>query len=348
MLCAALAEAQNDATKPLAISGYVEAYYSFDFNQPADHNRPGFMYSHNRHNEVNLNLGYIKVAYQTENVRANLSLATGTYMHANYAAEPTVMKNIYEANVGVKISKTKNLWIDAGIMPSHIGFESAIGRDNWTVSRGIYAENSPYFNTGAKLTYTTDDGKWLLSGLVMNGWQKIYRINGNNSPAFGHQLTYKPNDKITLNSSSFIGNDKVDSLKQMRYFHHFFGSFQLNEKLELTTGFDFGTEQKSKGSNSYNTWFTPVLVMKYSPTEKQSIAVRAEYYNDKNGVIIATETPNGFQTFGYSLNFDYLIHNNVLWRVEARGFSSKDNVFVMNDRPSNYNYFITTALAVSF
>jgi hypothetical protein len=129
----------------LTISGYIEPYYSYDFGNPNDHNRVGFNYSHQRHNEVNINLGYIKAAYQTDNVRANLAMAAGTYMNANYAAEPGVLKNLYEANVGVKISKNKNLWIDAGIMPSHIGFESAVGKDNWTVTRGIYAENSPYF-----------------------------------------------------------------------------------------------------------------------------------------------------------------------------------------------------------
>jgi hypothetical protein len=36
-------------------------------------------------------------------------------------------ENVYEAN-GVKISSKHNLWIDVN-MPSHIGFESAIGKD---------------------------------------------------------------------------------------------------------------------------------------------------------------------------------------------------------------------------
>jgi hypothetical protein len=71
-----------------------------------------------KHNEVNLNLGFIKGTYNTQNVRANFALATGTYMNANYAAEPDVLKNIYEANAGIKISKKKDLWIDAGIFSS--------------------------------------------------------------------------------------------------------------------------------------------------------------------------------------------------------------------------------------
>lgn len=341
--------AQTDSTKSLlTISGYLEAYYSYDFGKPDNHNRPAFIYSHNRHNEVNLNLGFVKAAYNTQNVRANLALAAGTYMNANYAAEPSVMKNIYEANAGVKISKKKDLWIDAGMFGSHIGFESAVGMDNWTLTRGIYAENSPYFETGAKISYTTDNGKWFISGLVLNGWQHIYRPDGNNTPAFGHQLTYKPNAKITLNSSSFIGNDKPDSARQMRYFHNLYGIFQITGNFAITTGLDMGAEQKSKGSSNYNTWYTPVLIVKLSPNTKQNIAARIEYYNDKNGVIISTGTPNGFKTWGYSINYDYRIRDNVMWRIEGRGFSSKDKVFLKDGDASNQNLFLTTSLAISF
>jgi len=341
------AQAENKPS-PLTISGYVEPYYSYDFSKPDNHNKAGFMYSHGRHNEINLNLGFIKAGYQTEKLRANLALAAGTYMNANYAAENGVLKNVYEANAGIKISKNKNLWIDAGIMPAHIGFESAVGKDNWTLTRGIYAENSPYFETGAKITYTSDDYKWMLSGLVLNGWQRIQRVDGNHTPAFGHQLTFKPNSKITLNSSSFVGNDKPDSVKQMRYFHNLYGIFQFSEKFGLTAGFDFGAEQQSQNSSIYNTWYAPILILKATPTDKFSITARGEYYSDARGVIISTGTPNNFQTFGYSLNLDYLIHGNVLWRIEGRGFSSKDKIFMLNDKPNNNNYFITTSLAISF
>ena len=73
--------------------------------------------------------------------------------------------------------------------------------------------------------------KMALSGLVLNGWQRIQRVDGNHLPAFGHQLTYKPNSKITLNSSSFVGSDKTDSLRQMRYFHNLYGIFKLMKDL---------------------------------------------------------------------------------------------------------------------
>jgi len=349
-VCGITASAQNDSiTKPLTVSGYAEVYYTADFNNPKNNSRPGFVYSHNRNNEVNVNLAFIKTAYNTEKVRANLALAVGTYMNANYAAEQGVMKNIYEANVGLKISKKHNLWIDAGIFPSHIGFESAIGKDNWALTRSLAADNSPYFETGAKISYTSESGKWFVSGLVLNGWQRIQRVDGNSTPAFGHQLTFKPNEKLTINSSSFIGNDKPDSIRQMRYFHNLYAVYQINKKFGVTAGFDVGAEQKAKGSEQYNIWYTPVLIAKYNATEKLSFTARGEYYQDEKGVIIATGTENGFKTFGYSLNADYQILPNLVWRTEIRNLNSKDAIFMNRTDEINKNSLTaTTALAISF
>jgi len=343
-------QAQSDSiVKPLTVSGYAEVYYMADFNDPKNNSRPGFVYSHNRNNEVNVNLAFIKAGYNTDKLRANLALAAGTYMNANYAAEAGVMKNIYEANVGLKISQKHNLWIDAGILPSHLGFESAVGKDNWTLTRSLFADNSPYFETGAKISYTSSTGKWFLSALVLNGWQRIQRVDGNSTPAFGHQITFKPNEKLTLNSGSFIGNDKPDSIRQMRYFHNLYGIYQINKKIGITAGFDMGAEQKTRGSSNYNIWYTPVLLVKYNVNEKFSLTGRGEYYQDEKGVIISTNTQNGFKTFGYSLNADYYILPNLVWRTELRNLNSKDAIFMDRSEKLDKNSLTAiTALAFSF
>ena len=343
------AHAQSDSSSsPISFSGYIDTYYTYDFGNPANHKRSGFIYSFDRHNEVNLNLGFIKAAWQKNNVRANLALATGTYMNANLAAEPGVLKNIFEANAGVKLSKKANLWLDAGIFASHIGFESAVSKDCWGLTRSILADNTPYYESGAKVSYTSGNNKWMLSGLILNGWQHIQRPDGNNTPAVGTQITFTPNAKITVNYSTFIGNDKPDTARLMRYFNNFYGIFHLTDKLYVTAGFDYGIEQKSKRSSSFNNWYSPVLIAKVILGNKCSVTGRAEYYVDKNEVIISTGTANGFQTYGSSLNFDYRITDNAMWRIELRTLASKDKIFNKNGDAANTNAFVTTSLAVSF
>jgi hypothetical protein len=74
-----------------------------------------------------------------------------------------------------------------------------------------------------------------------------------------------------------------------------------SSKIAFTVGVDAGAEQKAKGSKQYNAWYSPVFIVRYAPIEMLALSARVEYYSDKNSVIVATGTPNGFQTFGYSL-----------------------------------------------
>lgn len=338
----------DSSQSKLTITGYLEAYYCYDFLKPTTNNRPSFVYSHSRTNEFNLNLGFVKCNFENNISRANLALGTGTYMNANLANELGVLKNIFEGNVGIKLSKKHKVWVDAGVFSSHIGFESAIGKDCWNLTRSILADNSPYYESGVKITYESDSSKWLFSGMILNGWQHISRPKGNSAPAFGHQIQYKPNAKITLNSSSFVGSDTPDSNRLMRYFHNFYGIFSINNRFSLITGFDYGIQQKIKHGNEYNEWYSPVIILKTKLTDKSSLSIRGEYYYDKNGVIINTSTPNGFQTYGYSINFDYAIATNILWRIEGRALNSRDKIFNYGQKVINENYFVTTSLSINF
>jgi hypothetical protein len=348
-LIASVGFAQSDSTKSsFTFSFYADLYYSYDFGNPENHERPSFFYNFNRHNEVNLNLGYINVNYSAKNVRANLGFMAGTYPQYNLSAEQPLLRNLWQAYVGFKLSRNKNLWMDGGVFPSHIGFESPVSKDCWALTRSILAENTPSYESGAKISYTSDNSKWFLSGLVLNGWQRIARVSGNNTPAFGTQITYSPNTTVTFNYSTFIGNDKPDTVAQWRYYHNIFLLLHPTDKFGITLGFDYCMEQKSKGSSEYNVLYSPVVILRYQCLSKLAIAVRGEYYNDENGIIIATGTPNGFQTSGYSFNLDYKINENALWRVELRGLSSKDEIFLSDNTPVNQNYFLTTSLAIAF
>ncbi|MDI5896218.1 porin [Flavobacterium algoritolerans] len=333
---------------PFTFSSYIETYYSYDFGEPDNHVRPGFFYSHNKHNEVNLNLGLAKVNYSQDNVRGNFALMAGTYPEYNLAAEQGLLKNVYEANVGVKIAKNQNLWIDAGIMPSHIGFESAIGKDCMTLTRSILADNSPYYEAGVKIGYTSKSEKWYLAAMYLNGWQRIQKIEGNQTPAFGTQVSYKLNSKTTLNWSTYVGNEQPNNDRKWRYFNNFYALFKVSEKASVVSGFDIGSQQSAHKSDKYDVWFSPILILQYKPTAKIQLAARGEYYQDEKEVIIATGTPNGFKTYGFSANFDYLVTENVMFRVEARNLNSKDAVFLKDNLPSNENLFLTTSLAISF
>lgn len=343
--------AQKDSIwnqKPtLNISGFLDIYYVYDFNAPQGTERQPFLFNHNRNNEFNLNLGFVKLGLEHSKYRANLALQTGTYSNDNYSAEPGILKNIFESHVGLSLNKKNNLWIDAGVFASHIGFESAVSTDNWTMTRSLLAENSPYFLSGAKLTYNPND-KWEIAGLIVNGWQRIQRLQGNSLPSLGTQLNFSPTEKVTLNWSTFMGTDDPDTTRRMRYFNNFYGQFQLSEKLGLIAGFDIGTQQRNKRSSTYDFWYSPVIIGQYVFNKTWKTAIRAEYYQDESGIIIPKSTANGFNTTGLSLNLDYAPNQKIICRLEGRWLNSKEKIFETKTTPSNNNFIVGTSLAISF
>jgi hypothetical protein len=327
--------------QPFTFSAYGEMYYSYDFSKPANHDKASFLYNHKRHNELNANLLLAKAAYQEDGVRANLGLMAGNYAQYNLSAEPTWAQFIYEGNIGVKLSKKHNTWLDAGILPSHLGFESAIGADCWTLTRGLYAENSPYFETGVKLSNTSKNGKLLIAAMYLNGWQRVKKPDGIQKPSWGFQINYKASDKLLLNYSNFIGTDKPDSLGANRHFHNVYAQYDPTDWLGILVGFDIGSEKAINGKN--NLWYCPVLIVKQKLSDKTTLAFRGEYFYDRDQVIIATSTTNGFQTLGLSTNLDVDITEKVKWRLETKVYNSKDNIFADN---SNKNQSVTSALCI--
>lgn len=329
----------QDSTATFSFSAYAEVFYAFDANRPAENRRPAFLYSHNRHNEFNLNLGYLKAAYSAPKTRANLALAAGTYMIDNYAAEPAGLRNILEANAGLRLgAKT---WLDAGILPSHIGFESAVSKDCRTLTRSIIAENSPYYEAGAKITHSPND-RWTLVALVLNGWQRIARVNS--SPAFGMQIQWKPFAKTTLNWSTYVGNERPDTARQWRFFNNFYGIFQLSEKVGLILGFDIGAEKEADGKGS-NIWFTPNAVLQARLSKNWAISFRAENYTDRDGVIIGIPD---FSVTGGSVNVDFAATQNALLRFEARYLSSGNALFPGTEALKKSTFYGTASLSVGF
>lgn len=345
-LCTGNSLAHEDSVwqqKPnIQLSGFVDIFYVYDFNQPKTNYRQGFLYNHNRHNEFNLNLGYIKLGVKHSKYRANIALQAGTYSNDNYSQEPGLLKNVFEANVGISLNKKNNLWLDAGIFSSHIGFESAISSDNLTMTRSLLAENSPYYFSGLKLNYKPSDN-WEFNALLVNGWQRIRRLSGNSMLSTGSQITFTPSQKLKLNWSTFIGTDDPNAFRRMRYFNNFYGQFKFAKRFELIAGFDFGFQQESKKSDNYDLWYSPVLIAVYSLNSKWKIALRGEHYQDENGVIIPTSTLNGFQTSGLSVNLDYSPVSNVICRLEGRYLNSKDPVFKIKSGATSYSNFILGA-----
>jgi|WetSurMetagenome_2_1015567.scaffolds.fasta_scaffold49612_2 hypothetical protein len=313
----------------------LESYFLYDFNQPANKELPSFLYSHTRHNEITINTLYLKGSYNSERIRSAGALIYGDYQSRNYSAEPISFQNLFEARVGYM--PLNNLWIDAGIFASHIGFESTLNYENWTLTHSIVAHNSPFYESGVKVTYTTD--QWLLSFLVLNGWQVI-KENDNNNKGIGTQVQFKPKENILINSSTYFGEgyNQPDSSSATRIFQDFYCSSDWNDQLSSTITFDCGW-QKFISDDRFHFWWGTSFITKYILTSQLSLAGRIEYYSDPDNVIISF-APD-FKTFGYSLNLDFKPVSSILLRVEGKIFNSSEAIYIKDGQFRNSESIIT-------
>ena len=337
------------ALNPLTFYGFVDGYYGYDFKYAPTNTRPAFLYSHNRQNEFTINQGLVGLRYDNGQVRGAVGLHAGSYVEANYAAENPVFRHIYEGYAGFR--PFRKAWLDVGIFTSHIGFESALSKDNWTLTRSLMAENSPYYEAGARLTYEVSP-KLTLTGLVLNGWQNI-REN-NQGKALGTQLQWKPTAKLLLNSSTFYGNEQPqDSVRRRRYFHNFYASYAATDRLSLAVVFDVGKQESEQRGGRADNWHTGAAFVRYQLAPKWTAAARAEYYHADRGVLIRAISPRpsdaDVNLKAASLNLDYAPARNVVFRVEGRLMNAKQPIFEQrNNRTSDRYANLTSSIALAF
>lgn len=319
----------KDSVKKFTYTFIADAYFSYDFTQPKVHQKANFLYNYKRNREINFNFLYFKTAYSFNRTRVNFALHTGNYVQYNYESEPVFFQFVNEASVGYKIAKKRNLWIDAGIMPSHIGFESAINSDCSTLTRSVLAENSPYFETGIKLSYITTSEKWTFNLLGINGWQRIASQSTAFSPSAGMQITYVPNKKWLFNYSNFMGEIK-SLLPFNRTYHNFYTQFKSDKNINITAGLDIGSDSRN---NYHANWLAAVFIIQKNHTKNLKYAMRVEYLKDPNNTLIQFESEDKNRTIlGCSANLDYWFRRNLVFRIEGKYFNTSSNVFNDSDK----------------
>lgn len=323
-------------------SGYMDFYYNYDFSKPASEERPDFIYSYKKHNQPNINLTFAKVAVEKDRFRGNVALMYGNYASYNLASEPIWARFILEANVGVRLMKKGELWLDGGVFSSHIGFETAIASECQTMSRSMAAENSPYYETGLRLSYQSKNEKVKLAFLLLNGWQRIMPISKTKLPAFGLQCSYNISKNVLINYSNFIGIVQVQYKDSWRVFHNFYALCTLSKKIDMTIGFDIGADKIS--NTQYGAWFSPVVITRFKVAKKWNLATRLEYYHDVHQMMV-TVNGHAFKNLGFSINADYQILPNLLWRNEFKMYSASEPIY---ERTGKQNYCLGSSLIMNF
>ncbi|MBX2901350.1 MAG: porin [Cyclobacteriaceae bacterium] len=252
--------------------------------------------------------------YNAPKYRFAIAAQEGTYVEDNYPEEPLGVRNVLEATLGFRLRRDKSIWVDAGVFPSHIGFETAGSKTNWTLSRSVMAENSPYYLSGVKVSWKPNL-YWEMVLAACNGWQRIYQ-NGKLLPALSSQVKFTQ-EKTIFNWSLFYGKVNTGHLLATRYFSNLYGQFFATNKIGFIIAVDAGLQHER---NHYYKWWTAVGTSQYQITPKLRSAARVEYFHDPAGVLT---NPLNLITVSGSINIDYQFPSFLLLRIEARQFRNR-------------------------
>lgn len=308
--------------------GYSEAFYSAHSNLPSVSKSYPFGYAYPDNQSMQINHAQFEFKYRSDDWFGTIGFHSGRYVDENYSLESGFLRSIFSASLGKALSST--ITVEGGVFGSHIGFESAIGPNEWCLSRSILADNSPYFESGLKVTYTPDD-RLSVTALVLNGWQVISDPNSNKG--LGTQIQWRPSDNLLLNSSTFIGNEQPSaSSEKMRYFHDFFAVLTLSDQLRLATLLDTGIQEN--GTGGWDSWTGGALLSQWKISNQFRLGNRVEFFSDPNQVVASGVA----STWAASVNLDWDVAPSVIWRNEVKQYwnlPQSDGVF-------------TTALSISF
>lgn len=312
ILCFSVFNLEATDTAHWKFSCYGEVYFQQERGEAL---RPGFLFSHHRNGAAATNLVLGQVQRVSKRLGLYLGLMDGSYARTNLAAEPRMLRHVFEARIAWKPSGKGSSWLEAGVFPSHIGNESAIGMQCPTVTRSLMADNSPYYESGVRWLQKSQNGKREGGLYLLNGWQRM-RLPGEGVwPAVGHQLTWQLQPGLRVNSSSFAGNPGEER-GVLRVFHDAWLAWDMLPRWTLHAAYDLGWQRHA------GTWQTGSLVLQHRLAQFWTFSARAESFLDPGGVIIPGHSGKGSRVRALSINADFKASAALLWRMEGRWMQS--------------------------
>ena len=352
---AAPAAAPTWSVGPLDLSGYIDGYYSFNFNRP--NTTDGFDQVNQLYNfddktdQFELSGAKLTLNHAPDPVGADIDFIYGRTndLINNATANTTTttfvasqLPYLEQAYVSLKPPKAKGFEMDFGKWVTSAGVEVIESMNNWNYSRSLLFVNAiPYWHFGARTSLPV--GKFETVGFqLFNGWNNVSKANGGVSGAFTSAYV-KP--KFTLDANYLIGPENANTTSGLRNLIDATVLLTPPGKVNAYINYDYGSNRdavKAQGDTALHDWWGAAGAVHIQADGKNAISLRGEYFTD----------PDGFQT-GFSQNivegtftYEYKWVEGLLMRVEYRCDASTDGTYF--DKLANKSTWQQQTLTVAF
>jgi putative OmpL-like beta-barrel porin-2 len=353
---------------PTTFSGFVDAYYAFNFNQPGNLGGPSgpngidgnaLQFFDNNTNQFSLN-AIEAVVDRAPDATAGGTGRAGYHIGIIYgqAAQAVNGPNnsldrstlaLKEAYVDYIAPIGKGLTFTFGKFVTPAGAEVIETNGNWNYSRSIlFYYAVPFFHFGANAKYTFNT-QWSITGYLVNGWNNSQEVN--TGKTYGVSLAYTPTKQWAI-TENYMAGPQDDA--------YFFGTsggpnsnwrqlsdtiiaYTPNTKWNFIFNGDYGYGDKypitvtaktttSTTSSQPVDWWGAAGYVKYAPNEKSYLAIRSEYFSDPEGfALFGPGNLNGHAGEG-TATYAYNITSGLQSRFEFREDYSNRNLFEKGSR----------------
>ncbi|MFY9271134.1 MAG: porin [Candidatus Manganitrophaceae bacterium] len=338
--------AEEPAKSSVKISGFVDTYYSFNFNRP-DSNKntigntdSNFDFNHNTFSLNLAELVFQKTADSSDPVgfRVDLNFGPTTdFVHGGpFGKHPQAHPSTTEAETFKNIQQAYVTWatptgitLEMGKFVTHMGAEVIESKDNWNYTRSLlFCCAIPYYHSGLRANYVISEMLYV-TGYLYNGWNNV--IETNNQKTFGAQIGFTPVKRLPIvfnwigpeggPTDSIIGGSSSFKSKQV---YDLVATYNATDSLAFMVNYDYGTQdavptgdrQRYSGVAAYARW---------AATDSCALAVRYENVNDKDDILFVSGQQPKVQEV--TLTGEHKVAGSLLLRVEYRHDRADKKIF---------------------
>ncbi len=305
-----VAASAQDSTKKATttISGSVDAYYRYDFNNQLTNNKTSFT---NSNNSFELGMASIRVDHSIGKITATADLGFGrraAEFSYNDAGSLAAIKQLY-----VTYAASSKVKFTFGKFATHVGWEllDAYANRNYSMSYGF--SYGPFFHTGLKMDVSLGGKSAFMVGVIN---PSDYSTTTNSGKMAIAQFSTGSNDDKFKMYVNYLGgsNDPANGgYKKLSQF-----DVVLNGVLSSKFGINYdGTVVNRDGK----VWTSNAVYLNYDPISTFGLTLRGEYFDDTKGAL-GLNTSVFVPTLSANIKID-----NLTIIPEVRLDNAKDNLF---------------------
>ncbi|MBI4355080.1 MAG: porin [Candidatus Omnitrophica bacterium] len=316
-----------EAAKNLQIHGSVDTSYTYNFNEPSD-NTNSFRTFDTDHNSVMIN-----------NVELSIEKPVSAESPVGFRFDPTWGEDsqVFDAaglGSGTDEFDLQQAYVQA-YLPWGTGWDAKFGKfvtmhgaevieskDNWNFSRSIlFGYAIPFTHTGLRVHSTLMEGLDFYAG-INNGWDVVKDTNKAKTLEFN--LTYAPMERASISSTFMFGAEQANDNRDQRFLYDLVAAYQPLDNLWLKFNYDYGFDQDGAVEDSKDaTWQGLAGYAKYQVNDWYSLAARAEYFFDNDGIRTGQRTASVFPSndvdwWEMTLTNEFKLYKDLIARLEYR------------------------------